>query len=155
MCFAQAAGENLELRYVAAHYGPYAENLRHVLKAVDGYMISGYGDGGENPEKPLELVPGAEADARAFLATYPETRARFEKVAALMEGFESSFGTELLATVHWVVTHDGALGLPAIIKAVHGWGPQKAKFAAPQIELAARHLATHGWVDRAMVGAAS
>jgi O-acetyl-ADP-ribose deacetylase (regulator of RNase III) len=42
MYFAQEAGEPLRLRYVKAQYGPYAENLRHVLAAVEGYLLSGY-----------------------------------------------------------------------------------------------------------------
>ncbi len=51
-----------------APYGPYAENLRHVLSAVEGHLVSGYADGGDAPEKELALVPGAIEDAEAFLA---------------------------------------------------------------------------------------
>jgi len=36
MYFMQEAGEQLRLRFREAPYGPYAENLRHVLKAVEG-----------------------------------------------------------------------------------------------------------------------
>jgi O-acetyl-ADP-ribose deacetylase (regulator of RNase III) len=42
MYFMQEAGEPLRLQYVKHHYGPYAENLRHVLKAVEGHLIAGY-----------------------------------------------------------------------------------------------------------------
>lgn len=42
-------------------------------------------------------------DAEAFLSQPPSTRERFEKVAQLVEGFESSFGLELLASVHWIM----------------------------------------------------
>ena len=41
MYFLQVAGEPLKLRYVKAPYGPYAENLRHVLQAVNGHLIDG------------------------------------------------------------------------------------------------------------------
>jgi len=37
MYFMQEAGEPLRLRYVVGPDGPYAENLRHVLQAIDGY----------------------------------------------------------------------------------------------------------------------
>jgi O-acetyl-ADP-ribose deacetylase (regulator of RNase III) len=36
MYFAQEAGEPLRLNYVRGPYGPYAENLRHVLLALEG-----------------------------------------------------------------------------------------------------------------------
>ena len=35
MHFMQSAGEPLRLRFMEGAYGPYAENLRHVLNAVD------------------------------------------------------------------------------------------------------------------------
>jgi hypothetical protein len=87
MYFMQEAGEPLRLRYVKAPYGPYAENLRHVLAAIDGYFVSGYGEGGEAPDKELHLVPGAVDEAHAFLCGHPDVRARFTRVADLVEGF--------------------------------------------------------------------
>lgn len=145
MYFAQEAGEPLRLKYVKASYGPYAENLRHVLGAIEGYMISGYGDGGDAPEKPLELVPGAVADARAFLQGHPETLERFERVSKLVEGFESSFGMELLATVHWVMTREGARD-SGVVKAIHSWNLRKQSFTDQQILLAAKRLDDEGWI---------
>ncbi|WP_437637198.1 type II toxin-antitoxin system antitoxin DNA ADP-ribosyl glycohydrolase DarG [Sorangium sp. So ce854] len=146
MYFAQEAGEPLRLKYVKAPYGPYAENLRHVLTTIEGYMISGYGDGGDAPEKPLELVPGAADDARAFLKDHPATLERFRRVVKLVEGFETSFGMELLATVHWVMTREGAGDRRAVADAVHAWTPRKQMFTEEQIHLTARRLAEEGWI---------
>jgi O-acetyl-ADP-ribose deacetylase (regulator of RNase III) len=106
MYFAQEAGEPLRLKYVKAVYGPYAENLRHVLAAIEGHLVSGYADGGDAPDKQIQLLPGAAEAADAFLAAHPATRERFERVSALVEGFETPFGTELLATVHWLLAHE-------------------------------------------------
>ena len=66
MYFMQAAGQPLNLKYVKGPYGPYAENLRHVLRTVEGHLLSGYADGGDAPDKPLNLVPGAVEDATNF-----------------------------------------------------------------------------------------
>lgn len=145
MYFAQVAGQPLRLKYVKAPYGPYAENLRHVLSEIEGYMISGYGDGGDDPDKALELVPGAADDARAFLKDHPETLQRFERVARLVEGFETSFGMELLATVHWVMTREGA-DESSVVDAIHRWNLRKQMFADQQILLAARRLRDTGWL---------
>jgi O-acetyl-ADP-ribose deacetylase (regulator of RNase III) len=155
MYFAQEAGEPLRLQYVKAPYGPYAENLRHVLARVEGYMVSGYGDGGDAPDKALELVPGAVQDAQGFLQNHPTTLTRFERVAGLLEGFESPFGLELLSTVHWVVMREHAASDDAIIAAVHGWGPRKQMFTARQIRLTARRLADSGWIPGAPAHAAT
>jgi O-acetyl-ADP-ribose deacetylase (regulator of RNase III) len=113
--FMRVAGKPLRLRYVQAPYGPYAENLRNVLARVEGHFVSGYADGGDDPEKQLELVPGAVEEAERFFAQHVSTRARFDKVADLVAGFETPFGLELLATVHWVVQELGASSPPAVV----------------------------------------
>lgn len=148
MYFAQEAGEALRLKYVKAPYGPYAENLRHVLTTIEGYMISGYGDGGDTPDKALELVPGAADEARAFLTGHPDTLERFARVSKLVEGFESSFGMELLATVHWVMKHEGA-GDRGTVDAIYAWNSRKQMFTDEQILLAAKRLTDEGWVSGA------
>lgn len=144
--FAQVAGENLRLRYVKAPYGPYAENLRHVLSRVEGHLLSGYADGGDQPDKPLALQPGAVEAAMALLATAPESRARFAEVASLVEGFESSFGMELLATVHWVWAHEGATGPEEATQRVYAWNSRKRQFTARQIQIAWTRLSDLGWL---------
>jgi hypothetical protein len=96
------------LRCEKAHYGPYAQNLRHVLSEIKGHYISRYGDDEDRPDRQIELNPEAAQHAEAFLDEHPETRRRFDRVARLIEGFETSFGMELLATVHWVATREGA-----------------------------------------------
>ena len=128
MYFMQTAGEPLNLRYAKALYGPYAENLRHVLNEVEGYFISGYADGGDAPNKPLELVPGAIEDAETFLEHHDGTRRRFERVTDLVAGFESAFGLELLSTVHWVLDHETAGSTDDVIARTHEWNERKKRF---------------------------
>jgi len=146
MYFMQEAGEPLRLRLAKGPYGPYAENLRHVLNEIDGYYISGYGTGGDDPEKTLELVPGAVDDAHAKLAELPETRARFDRVAGLVEGFESPFGLELLSTVHWIMAHDGKHDEEDVVSATYGWNQRKEIFSKRQILLGRRILMDRGWI---------
>lgn len=146
MYFMQAAGEPLRLKFVEAHYGPYAENLRHVLQAVEGHLISGYADGGDAPDKSLSLLPGATTAAAALLDRHADSRARFERVSRLVDGFESPQGLELLATVHWVLSRDEVQSLEALTTRIHAWNPHKRQFTPRQIALAAERLAAQGWV---------
>lgn len=154
MYFLQEAGEPLRLRYKAAPYGPYAENLRHVLHAIEGHLISGYEDGGDAPDKPLTLVPGAVEEAAAFIAAHRETRERFDRVAALVEGFESPFGLELLSTVHWIMHHEPVRTLPDVIARTYAWNERKRQFTPRQLGIAANVLAEKGWVTPLPVQAA-
>lgn len=147
MYFLQEAGEPLRLRYKSAPYGPYAENLRHVLHAIEGHLIAGYDDGGDAPDKPLTLVPGAVDEAAAFIAEHSETRERFDRVAALVEGFESPFGLELLSTVHWVMRHEPVRTLSDVVARTYAWNDRKRQFTPRQIGIAVEVLANTGWTQ--------
>lgn len=144
--FMQIAGETtLRLRYVKAQYGPYAENLRHLLLSVEGNLTSGYIDGVDDPEKSLELVPGAIADAEQFLEGHPDTQRRFQRVADLVKGFETPFGLELLSTVHWVSTQEGAMTPEEAMAATFRWNERKRRFSPQQVTLAWHVLHDKGW----------
>jgi O-acetyl-ADP-ribose deacetylase (regulator of RNase III) len=149
MYFMQEAGEPLRLKYAKAPYGPYAENLRHVLRAVEGHLVSGYADGGDAPDKQLELVPGAVKDAESFLSDKQDTAARFDRVAELVEGFETPFGLELLATVHWVTTRENAVSAEDAMAKVYAWNERKKRFSPRQISIALQTLQDKGWLASA------
>jgi hypothetical protein len=149
MYFMQEAGQPLRLRYVQGPYGPYAENLRNVLARIEGHLVSGYADGGDDPQKQLELVPGAVEDAERYLRDHPDTRAHFDRVADLVAGFETPFGLELLATVHWVISQSDVRAPDAVVKATYEWNDRKRRFSPRQIHLAMEVLQTKGWLAAA------
>ncbi len=148
MYFMQEAGEPLRLRFQRAPYGPYAENLRHVLAAIEGHLIKGYADGGDDPGKALEVAPRAMQSAAEVLSRHPATVARLESVAGLVEGFESPYGLELLSSVHWVVTRENVTEVGDVIQRTHGWNERKRRFTPRQIGLAVDVLQQKGWVNR-------
>jgi O-acetyl-ADP-ribose deacetylase (regulator of RNase III) len=149
MYFMQEAGEPLRLQYAKAPYGPYAENLRHVLRAVEGHLVSGYADGGDAPDKQLELVPGAVKDAEAFLAQKGVTRERFDRVGKLVEGFETPFGLELLSSVHWVASRENVRTAEEAVSKVYAWNERKKRFSPRQIGIAFETLRAKGWLQAA------
>jgi O-acetyl-ADP-ribose deacetylase (regulator of RNase III)/uncharacterized protein YwgA len=149
MYFMQEAGEPLRLNYVKHHYGPYASNLGHVLRRIEGHFVSGYADGGDDPEKQIELVPGAVPDAEAYLHDREETAARFNNVGDLVSGFETPFGLELLATVHWVATRENARTFEEVMRKVYAWNERKRSFSPRQIAVAYQALQEKGWLASA------
>ncbi len=146
MYFTQVAGEPLRLNYQEGPYGPYAENLRHVLNTIEGHLISGYADGGDHPHKPIDLIPGAPEDANGFLQNQQKTTERFKRVSGLVDGFESPFGLELLSTVHWVINKTAVENLEDVIKQTYDWNERKKQFSRRQIELAVNVLSQKGWL---------
>jgi O-acetyl-ADP-ribose deacetylase (regulator of RNase III) len=146
MYFMQEAGQPLALKYVKHHYGPYATNLAHVLHRVEGHFVAGYQDGGDQPDKVLTIVPGAIEEAEKALAHEPSTHQNFNRVADLVDGFETPYGLELLATVHWVATREGATTHEQAIKRVRSWNDRKKAFTPRQVGIALDTLKAKGWL---------
>ena len=135
-----------QLQFTKGPYGPYAENLRHVLTRIEGHFIIGHGDAADEPDKPIEPKPGAVKAAEAFLADHPRIQKRFDRAARLIEGYETPFGMELLSTVHWVARHEGASDPDQALKRVYGWNDRKRMFKEQHIRIAWDTLNRDGWL---------
>lgn len=145
--FLQSAGEPLQITFNAKQFGPYAETLHHVLQRVEGHFLRGYGDRTRGAE--MQILPDAVDEAQVFLDEHPETRTRMKRVFDLIDGFETPYGLELLATVHWLAHHsaDPPFTLEAAIEGVHNWSERKkGTFSANHIETAWQRLRDQAWI---------
>jgi len=130
--FLQECGQDLRLKYVKHTYGPYAHNLNKVLEVLEGHYIRGYGDT-QKPDVEIALMQGANQKADAFLQDYPEAVQRLNEVADLVDGFETPYGMELLASVHWIINHDKtAVDVDEAIQQVHQWNDRKRQLLKPE-----------------------
>jgi len=151
MYFLQVAGQPLRLQFVKGHYGPYADNLRAVLREMEGRYIEGFGDGSAKVTEadPIAILEGADDAAAPVLARESATEARIDRVMELIDGFESVYGVELLSSVHWIMAEQpGSVdSLDEITAAVQRWNPRKGRlFTADHIEVAWSALRDRGWV---------
>jgi O-acetyl-ADP-ribose deacetylase (regulator of RNase III) len=145
--FLQLAGQPLKLDFLKQQYGPYAESLNHVLQRLEGHFIRGYGD--RSRDASVRILPEASEEAGRFLAGDEATLGRIERVRELIEGFETPYGMELLATVHWVAGEDAAFrsDTDRLVEAVHAWNERKARIFSPaHIRTAHARLVSLGWV---------
>jgi O-acetyl-ADP-ribose deacetylase (regulator of RNase III) len=150
--FLQAAGEPLRLKYTKAHYGPYADNLRQALCRLEGHYLVGFGDGSARvaDAEPIRVLGGADDLAEQSLAAHPETMERIARVLDLIEGFESAYGLELLASVYWIgqETPDAAGDLGLTTRLVSQWTPRKGRMFTPEhIRVAWDALHDRGWLS--------
>ncbi|WP_115050038.1 type II toxin-antitoxin system antitoxin DNA ADP-ribosyl glycohydrolase DarG [Xanthomonas arboricola] len=98
----------LDLRFAPHKYGPYADRLRHLLDGLDGSYL--HCDKRIGDADPLDIIWFDDA-RKSFVQTYLKSEARqyvpaLEATAALIDGFESPFGMELLATVDWLIVQE-------------------------------------------------
>lgn len=143
--FLQEVGEPLKLNFEKNKFGPYAENLNHVLQRIEGHFIRGYGD--RNSKAEIYLLPSAAQEAMNFLVKEEEALNRLVAVEEIIEGFETPYGLELLSTVHWIVKKDPAIAETAsdVIFEVHNWNERKKlTFKENHILKALKHLTDKG-----------
>jgi O-acetyl-ADP-ribose deacetylase (regulator of RNase III) len=145
--FLQLAGEPLKLNFVKHLYGPYAENLNFVLQRLEGHYLRGYGarSGGSN----LHLLPGAKEEADEYLLPYPKTRERLSRVSQLIEGFETPYGMELLATVLWLYSDNPNIknDYNDAIAGFSKWNERKKQNFKPEhIKIAWDRLLKQQWI---------
>ena len=145
--FLQEAKQELRLNYVQHTYGPYAHNLNKLLEILEGHYIRGYGDN-QRPDVEIELWQDAVAKADAYLEGHPEAKARLTKVAALVDGFETPYGMELLASVHWIAVHAGtAVDADGAVHQMRCWNERKNRLFKPEhIKVAWNRLEAQGWI---------
>ncbi|PZP40031.1 MAG: Appr-1-p processing protein [Azospirillum brasilense] len=105
-----ATDNPLNLQFAANKFGPYAQRLTHLLDGLDGSYLHCHkrlADAG-----PFDVI-WFEDDHRDRVAAYLSTadakpyRSALEATAKLIDGFESPLSMELLATVHWLLNHEG------------------------------------------------
>jgi len=122
----------LDLRFAPNKYGPYADRLRHLLEGLDGSYL--HCDKRISDADPLDVI-WFDDERKAFVQTYLKSEAKeyalaLEATAALIDGFESPFGMELLATVDWLLAKEGvAPTVPAMREGLRHWrgGPDAAE----------------------------
>lgn len=100
----------LDLQFIAHKYGPYANRLTHLLNNLDGSYLhcnKRISDAG-----PLDVI-WFDEDRKSFLDAYLKSEAKsyspaLEYAINLIDGFESPFGMELLATTGWLLFKENA-----------------------------------------------
>lgn len=114
----------LKLEFKAHIYGPFTPKLNFVLDNLDGSYL--HCDKRIGDAEPLDVI-WFDDSRKDVVQTYLKTEATeyieaLEYVGNLIDGFESPFGMELLATVDWLLTRENAEPTVAgIRKAIRAW----------------------------------
>ena len=140
--FLQGYGEPLNLQFEKGVYGPYSHQLLHLLQHLNGTFIH-FKNEDNKPgtvitikDEKLSLV---EAYVKGMLTK--EQQLRMENVLTLIEGFESPYGIELLATVDFIKKNFPDYSLEEIKSEIHNWTSRKKQLMKPHhIEIAYNRL---------------
>jgi hypothetical protein len=114
---------------------------------MEGHFITGYGD--RSREASVKVLPEGSDAANHVLADEVGTVERVQRVAELIEGFETPHGMELLASVHWVTQENVTVKTDRqeAFALVQAWNERKQRVFPPShVQVAFRQLPEHSWI---------
>jgi hypothetical protein len=120
----------LKLNYVANKYGPYADNLRHLLDGLDGSYLhceKRLSDAG-----PTDLVwfdDSRRSQVTEYFSQEPGVHFAqlLDSTSNIIDGFETPFGMELLSTVDWILNSGDAKNtIDDVLGGIANWPSSKA-----------------------------
>lgn len=143
--FLQVFGVNFNLNFQRNLYGPYSEPLKKAFGALERRgMISGFFDG----DRRAHVTPAGCAIADDFLLNDNiNIDGIVEKMARLIEGYESPYGMELLSSVHWLADNEKRYPVEKVIEALRDWSEHKNLFDEVSIRAAYHRLTEDGLIN--------
>lgn len=138
------AEEDFKLDFQQNFYGPYSGKVKHVLYYLNGSYIMGYSSKDKKPFEELQMVVEAEKEVNQFL-NLPENK-EYKKIAdntkAMLKGFYSTFGLELLSTIDFVIEKTGDPSYDNITQYLKKWSKRKETMFAKEkfVQIAITHL---------------
>lgn len=115
----------LDLRFQADRYGPFSPRLNHLLNALDGsYLRSDKRIADCGPMDTIAFADAKTDRLAAFLKSGEgrEFAAVLNETDALIDGFQSPSGMELLATVDWLIRRENCpTDLAGLRRGLESW----------------------------------
>lgn len=138
--FIQRLGEPLNLEYEKGYYGPYSHRLQHLLKHLNGYYMH-FKHEKTTPGTIIKLDHLREVEEYKNKKLTKEQKERLNRINELIEGFESPYGLELLATVDYIHKQLGITDNDKITEEIGNWTNRKKDLMKPyHIEVANKRL---------------
>lgn len=129
--------DELKLKFEPHNYGPFANNLNHLLNALDGSYLQS--DKRIPDSSPMDVIWFNDSK-KDYVKTYLNSEGKdylpaIEKASEIIDGFESPYGMELLSSVDWLINKEGCdKTLESVLEGLKSW-PAGSQWAERKIKL--------------------
>jgi O-acetyl-ADP-ribose deacetylase (regulator of RNase III) len=139
------------LNFIKGVYGPYSSALDHMVNDLEGHYITGFGDGSQRvtDAAPLFVTTEARAETATWLAAGGTPTINLDRVLELVEGYETPYFMELLATLHYLSREHAAVRTDPqrAGELVRNWSPRKAGlFGQHHVQVCWDRLNAFNWL---------
>ncbi len=138
--FLERLGEPMKLRIQKGHYGPYSHPLQHLLKHLNYHYLK-FNENATRPDTDIELLQTEKVKTYCEKHLSQDQKKRLQTLLQLIEGFESPYGLELLATIDFICKQEKIQKVEDIKQQIGNWTKRKKEIMKPHhIEIAYNRL---------------
>ena len=131
------------LKFKAHFYGPYSEQVVHVLHNINNSYLKGLEQMNVKPFETIELLYDKKETISQYIhKEIPAVKIQqLKNLIHLINGFETPFSLEILASVDYILKDKPTASLEEVITSIRLWNNRKGKLFKPQqIKIAYEHL---------------
>lgn len=146
--FLQRLGEKnfSRINFKAHYYGPYAPQVAHILKRLNGNYIRGLEQMDAKAFEELTLDYSKVDEISKYIRTQlkPEQAQRLVNLTKLINGFQSFFALEILSTVDFIRKDNRGISIEDTLKKIEQWSERKKEmFNINHVRIAYERLNTY------------
>lgn len=141
--FLQRMGQNLRLKFERHHYGPYSQQVEHVLYALNGVYLKGLEQRQAKAFEPLLLNYEKFEEVSSYINKNlsAEEKQRIAQLTELLDGFQSELSLEILASVDYILGEYPSYSEGQVFTAIQQWSERKSKLIKEEyVAIAYNHL---------------
>ena len=125
-------------------YGPYCDQVRHVLHAIDGGYIRGFADMTKKPFEPFDVIPDKMAEVTYMVESDILLNDIVSRTCQFLDGYWDDFSLELLSSVDFLISNRPDASVDEVYALLAAWNERKRKLFSDKnmVQKAYNHILT-------------
>ena len=123
-------------------YGPYCDQVRHVLHAIDGGYIRGFADMTKKPFEPFDVIPEKMSEVKYKVESDILLNDIVTRTCQFLDGFWDDFSLELMSSVDYLISVRPDASVDEVYDLLGAWNERKKKLFADKdkVKTAYNHI---------------
>lgn len=123
-------------------YGPYCDQVRHVLHAIDGGYIRGFADMTKKPFEPFDVISEKMSEVKYKVESDILLNDIVTRTCQFLDGFWDDFSLELMSSVDYLISVRPDASVDEVYDLLGAWNERKKKLFADKdkVKTAYNHI---------------
>lgn len=136
------AEKNFNMKFEKYIYGPYCDQVRHVLHAIDGGYIRGFADMTKKPFEPFDVIPEKMSEVKYKVESDILLNDIVTRTCQFLDGFWDDFSLELMSSVDYLISVRPDASVDEVYDLLGAWNERKKKLFADKdkVKTAYNHI---------------